>query len=70
MLGRRRADLIAYIETGSVLELTRDTQLEFIDMERAMKFANDLITQCPDNTVGDNTYDVFGYAYSWCALWP
>ena len=70
MLGKKRADLIKYIETGSVPELTKDTQLEFIDMERAMKFANDLTTQCPDNTVGDNTYNVFGYEYSWCVLWP
>ena len=70
MLGKRRADLIKYIETGSVLELTEDSRLKFIDMDRAMKFANDLTTQCPDNTVGDSTYNVFGYEYSWCILWP
>ena len=70
MLGKRRADLIKYIETESVLERTEDSRLKFIDMDRAMKFANDLTTQCPDNTVGDSTYNVFGYEYSWCILWP
>lgn len=66
-LDNKRADLITYIDTDHV---PVDTQLEFIDMDRAMKFANDLTTQCPDDTVGDNTYNVFNYEYSWCVLWP
>ena len=67
MLSKKRADLINYIDTDRAPE---DTRLEFIDMNRAMKFANELTTQCPDNTVGDSTYNVFDYEYSWCVLWP
>lgn len=70
MLGKRRADLIKYIETGSVLEFTEDSRLKFIDMERAMKFANDLIAQCPDDTTDEFVYNTFDYEYSWCILWP
>ena len=70
MLSKRRADLIKYIEAGSVLELTEDSQLKFIDMERAMKFANDPIAQCPDDTTDEFVYNTFDYEYSWCILWP
>ena len=70
MLSKRRADLIKYIETGSVLELTEDSRLKFIDMERAMKFANDPIAQCPDDTADEFVYNTFDYEYSWCVLWP
>ena len=70
MLSKRRADLIKYIETGSVLELTEDSRLKFIDMERAMKFANDPIAQCPDDTTDASVYNTFDYEYSWCILWP
>lgn len=70
MLSKRRADLIKYIETGSALELTEDSQLKFIDMERAMKFANDLTAQCPDDTTDEFVYNTFNYEYSWCILWP
>lgn len=70
MLGKKRAELITYIETGSVPELTEDSRLKFIDMERAMKFANDLTTQCPDDTTDEFVYNTFDYEYSWCILWP
>ena len=70
MLSKRRADLIKYIETGSVPELTEDSRLKFIYMERAMKFANDLIAQCPDDTADEVVYNTFNYEYSWCILWP
>ena len=67
MLGKRRADLINYIDTDHAPE---DTRLEFIDMNRAMKFANELTTQCPDDTTDDYVYNTFNYEYSWCVLWP
>lgn len=70
MLGKKRAGLITYIETGSVPELTEDTQLKYIDMDRAMKFANDLTIQCLDDTSDDSVYNVFNYEYGWCVLWP
>lgn len=70
MLGKRRADLINYIEVGSVLELSEDTQLTCIDMDRAMKFANDFTMQCPDDTSDAYAYNTFNYEYSWCVLWP
>lgn len=53
MFGKKRADLINHIEVGSVPELSEDTQLMYIDMDRAMKFANDLTMQCPDDTSDD-----------------
>ena len=67
MLGKRRADLINYIDTDSAPD---DTKLTCIDMDRAMKFANDPTIQCPDNTVGNSTYNTFDYEYGWCVLWP
>ena len=70
MLSKRRADLIKYIEAGSVLELTEDSRLKFINMERAMKFANDPTAQCPDDTTDVSVYNTFDYEYSWCILWP
>lgn len=70
MLGKRRADLINYIEVGSVLELSEDTKLTCIDMDRAMKFANDPTIQCPDDTTDAYAYNTFDYEYSWCVLWP
>lgn len=70
MLGKRRADLINYIEVGSVLEKSEDAKLNCIDMDRAMKFANDPTIQCPDDTTDDYAYNTFDYEYSWCVLWP
>ena len=67
MLGKRRADLINYIDTDRASE---DTKLTYIDMDRAMKFANDPTIQCPDDTTDDYAYNTFDYEYSWCVLWP
>ena len=67
MLGNRRADLINYIDTDRAPE---DTKLTCIDMDRAMKFANDPTIQCPDDTKDDYAYNTFDYEYSWCVLWP
>lgn len=67
MLGKRRADLISYIDTDRAPE---DTRLELIDVERAMKFANELTTQCPEDTTDNYMYNTFNYEYSWCVLWP
>lgn len=67
MLGKRRADIINYIDTDGA---PKDTQLKYIDMDRAMKFANDPTIQCPDDTTDDYAYNTFDYEYSWCVLWP
>lgn len=69
MLGKRRADLINYIDIDPD-RVPEDTRLTCIDMDRAMKLANDPTIQCPENTIDDYAYNTFDYEYSWCVLWP